>query len=117
MHELSVTENILEIANRHAQQAGARKVTDIHIVIGRLSSIVDDSVQFYWDIISQNTLCSGAKLHFNRIPAKMSCQDCGAEFEMGKELTSCINCGSIRLRVISGEEFWLDSIEIEKDEE
>ena len=42
MHELSVTENILIIASSHAQKAGALKVTDIYIVIGRLSSIVDE---------------------------------------------------------------------------
>jgi hydrogenase nickel incorporation protein HypA/HybF len=48
MHEMVVTENILNIATRHALHAGAKRVTDIHITIGQLSSIVDDSVQFYW---------------------------------------------------------------------
>ena len=53
MHELSVTESILEITVRHAQDAGAIKVNDLYLVIGDLASIVDDSVQFYWEIISQ----------------------------------------------------------------
>ena len=56
MHELSVTESLLEIALRHAQQAGATRVTGLHLVIGQLSSIVDDSVQFYWDFVSKDTI-------------------------------------------------------------
>ncbi|MCA9957781.1 MAG: hydrogenase maturation nickel metallochaperone HypA, partial [Anaerolineales bacterium] len=51
MHELPITENILKIANEHATQSGAARVTDLYLVIGQLSSIVDDSIQFYWDII------------------------------------------------------------------
>ena len=47
MHELPVTESILEIALRHAQEAGARRITDLYLIIGQLSTIVDDSIQFY----------------------------------------------------------------------
>lgn len=114
MHELAVTESILEIANRHATAAGATKITDIYITLGRLSSIVDDSVQFYWDIISKSTLSEGARLHFKRVPARMHCNDCAQDFEMKDELAPCPHCGSINLKLISGDEFWLDSIEIEK---
>jgi hydrogenase nickel incorporation protein HypA/HybF len=116
MHELSVTENILGIATKHAIQANATRVTDIHIVIGQLSSIVDDSVQFYWDIIGEGTVCAGAKLHFTRLPAKFSCQECGHEYGLEGKMRSCPQCGSYQIKIISGEEFYLDSIEIEKQE-
>jgi hydrogenase nickel incorporation protein HypA/HybF len=117
MHELSVTESILEIATRHAQAAGARKVTDLNIVIGRLSSIVDDSVQFYWDILTVDTICAGSTLHFQRIPAGMLCLDCNREYTFEGEMIPCPNCGSLVARVVSGEEFRLDSIEVESDQE
>lgn len=114
MHELSVTENILNIATKHAEQAQASRVTDLYLVIGRLSSIVDDSVQFYWDLITENTLCQGATLHFNRVPAQMECLDCGTEYTLDAEMTPCPHCQSVRVKVTSGDQFWLDSIEIEK---
>lgn len=114
MHELSITESILNIANKHALQANARQVTDIHIVIGALSSIVDDSVQFYWDMISEDTLCAHAQLHFKRVPATLSCQDCGESYTIEDELLPCPECGSIRIKVTGGDEFWLESIEIER---
>ena len=113
MHELSVTESILEIAQRHASSSNAKKVTKINIVIGQLSSIVNDSVQFYWDIISQDTICEKANLSFQRIPAKLECQDCNFQYEIVNELMPCPKCKSVKIKVLSGEEFWLDSIEIE----
>ncbi len=117
MHELSITESILEIATRHAEAAGAQKVTGINIIIGRLSSVVDDSVQFYWDIISENTICAGAVLHFDRTPARMNCQDCGVDYSFEQDLIPCPQCGSYQSRVISGEEFRMESIEVEAAQE
>lgn len=114
MHELAVTESIFKIAEKHALQANAKKVTDIYIVVGKFSSIVNDSVQFYWDIISKDTICEEAKLHFERTPAKVICLDCATEYEIKADLIPCPQCGSIRVKVTKGEEFWLDSIEIER---
>lgn len=113
MHELAVTESVLAITLKHAEQANARRVTDIYLVIGKLSSIVDDSVQFYWDMISENSIAQGAVLHFNRIAARMKCLTCGQEFEMGEKLAPCPSCQSYTLKVIAGEEFFVDSIEVE----
>jgi hydrogenase nickel incorporation protein HypA/HybF len=113
MHELAITQSILEIAGRHAQ--GAR-ITNIHLVIGQLSSIIDDSVQFYWDMISEGTLAEGSQLHFKRVPAEMSCRECGHNYQPADYLV-CPNCDSTNVRVISGTEFYLDSIEVTQEEE
>jgi hydrogenase nickel incorporation protein HypA/HybF len=113
MHELPVTENILAIALRHAESAGARRITALYLTIGQLSSIVDDSIQFYWDIISEGTPAQGAQLHFKRIPARLACLDCGQEYAPdGREL-ACPACQSLRIKVVAGEEFLLESIEVE----
>lgn len=113
VHELAVTERILEIALKHAQAAGAVRVTDVNIVIGRLAGIADDSVQFFWELLSQDTLCVGSQLHFNRIPAQMQCQDCQHTYALEDELILCPRCSSARLKMLAGDEFYLDSIEIE----
>jgi len=115
MHELAVTESILEITLRHAEQANARRVTDIHLVLGDLASIVDDSVQFYWDMISKDTLAEGSTLHFRRIEALMKCQDCGERYKPGDGQLRCPKCEGGRVRVIAGEEFRLEAIEVDSD--
>lgn len=113
MHELSVTESLLEITLRHAEQANARRVIDLNIVVGQLASIVDDSVQFYWDMISEGTLAQGARLHFRRVPAELVCQDCGTRYAPDGVELACPGCASLRVKIASGEEFYLDSIEVE----
>ncbi len=113
MHELGITQNLLNLALQYAEPAGAKKITALHLVIGELSSVVDDSVQFYWDFISQGTIAQGAVLHFERIPAAFECQDCGAVFPRSDGF-ACPSCGSGRVRVKQGEEFYLRSIEVEE---
>jgi hydrogenase nickel incorporation protein HypA/HybF len=114
MHELAITESILKTSMEYAVKEKARKVTDVFLIIGKLSSYVDDSIQFYWDYVSKNTICSKSVLHFERISAKMKCSDCQIEFILNEELTPCPTCGSSRLKIISGDEFQIDSILIEK---
>jgi hydrogenase nickel incorporation protein HypA/HybF len=113
MHELAVTESILNIATEYAKRAEAKRVTHLNLVIGQLASIVDDSVQFYWDTISLGTICEGSQLHFERVPARLTCQDCSTTYTLAGELILCPQCQSGQVRIVAGEEFRLDSIEIE----
>jgi hydrogenase nickel incorporation protein HypA/HybF len=113
MHELAVTQSILEICLRHAEAANAARITDIHLVVGQFSSIVDDSVQFYWDMIADGTIARGALLHFNRIPGEMTCRTCEHVFQPTDETFACPSCGSAAVRITRGEEFRVDSIEVE----
>ena len=113
MHELAVTESLLEIALRHAQKAGAQRITRLNIVIGELSSIVDESVQFYWDIIGRDTIAEGAELHFDRVDGVLQCMACGHRFSLKVKDFACPSCGAKKVVAVGGDDFRLDSIEIE----
>jgi hydrogenase nickel incorporation protein HypA/HybF len=113
MHELAVTEDILKIATRHAQDAGAPRITDVHLVIGQLSSIIDDSVQFYWDILSKDTLAEGAQLHFRRVPTEMLCLSCDRRYAPQGGDLACPKCGGVDVKVVAGEEFYMEAIDVE----
>jgi hydrogenase nickel incorporation protein HypA/HybF len=113
MHELSVTESILEISLRHGQNAKAKRITNLYLVIGQLASIVDDSVQFYWDIISKETIAEGAILHFKRIPAILLCKECNHQFTPNKGGFECPKCKGSKITIVSGEEFFMEAIDVE----
>ena len=114
MHEYAITESLLRTASDYASRNAAKRVLSLNLVIGELSGIIDDSVQFYWDMISEDSMCEHAKLNFEKMPAKFRCLDCQLEFEMDGELSPCPACQSINIKVVSGDEFLLKSIEIEK---
>jgi hydrogenase nickel incorporation protein HypA/HybF len=113
MHELSVTQSLLNLVLHHANAAHAIRVKEINLVIGELSSIVDDSIQFYWDMIAVNTIAQGARLNFRRIPAVLHCNDCGREFPLNHSDYNCPHCGGAHVIVGGGEEFYLDSIDVD----
>ncbi len=114
MHELPITQNILEIALRHAAQNDAQKITDLYLVIGQLSSVIDESIQFYWPIVSADTIAAAATIHFRRIPAQLQCQECQTTYTIPSgEMELCPNCESSQIHVIAGKEFQLESIGVE----
>jgi hydrogenase nickel incorporation protein HypA/HybF len=115
MHELPITEGLLNLALKHAEEAGATRITQLNLVIGQLSSVVDDSLQFYWDIVSKDTIAEGAKLEFQRVPAVLRCWNCNAEFTLDGYDYLCPRCGSAQVKIISGDDFRLESIEVDLD--
>ena len=113
MHELAVTQSVLEIALRHAGQRNAGRITDLHLVIGQWASAVDDSVQFYWDIISDGTIATGAKLHFRRIPAELFCLDCDQQYLPTDQDLFCPRCHGPHTKIVHGDEFYVESIDVD----
>lgn len=115
MHELPATHGMLDVALESAHGVGAERILAIDVVVGELTSIVDDSVQFYFDIISRGTPAAGAELRFRRQPAEGNCGECGHVFPAAPPLArSCPRCGSLALRVTGGRDFFVESIEVDE---
>jgi hydrogenase nickel incorporation protein HypA/HybF len=117
MHELMLTQAILETATRYAAEVRAARVTDLYFVVGQFSDVADESVQFYWDQISPGTICEGARLHFDHAPANLQCLNCGHMFTFPEDRIACPLCASEQVRVLSSIEFRLDSINIVSTDE
>jgi len=117
MHELPVTQGILDLVLETARQAGAQRIVRVDLVIGDMSSIVDDSVQFYFDILSRGTPAEGAEMHFRRESAVATCPDCGHTWSVSPPLLPCCPaCGGERPQVTGGKEFYVESIEVDDED-
>ena len=113
MHELSVTEEVLRIALEHARQAKAERVLRINLVIGSLTSFAGESIEFYFDILSKGTEAEHASLSISHIPARARCRQCRQEFEPEATDWLCPRCGGGIEEVLSGREFYVESIDVE----
>ncbi|ADJ26696.1 hydrogenase nickel insertion protein HypA [Dehalogenimonas lykanthroporepellens BL-DC-9] len=115
MHEMAVTQSLLDIVIKEAEKAGAKKVNAVNLVIGELSGLVDDSVQFYFDFLTKDTIADGSRLVFRRVPARMKCRACEAEFSPEPDEWVCPQCDQWQAEVVAGKEFYIDSIEVDDD--
>jgi hydrogenase nickel incorporation protein HypA/HybF len=113
MHEYAVTEGIINTVMAEAKKAGAARITEIRLVIGDLSTIVDDSVQMYFDIMSEDTIAHGAKLTFVRIPGEFKCTECGHVYIKPAKGYDCTVCGGLGLPTGRGKEFYIESMDVE----
>jgi hydrogenase nickel incorporation protein HypA/HybF len=114
VHELAITQNILDIVLSEAKSAQAKKVTRINLVIGELTGFVSDSVQFYFDFLKKGNVAEGALLNFKMVPAELRCRDCSNSFKPEDSAWICPTCKGTNLDVISGRECFVESIEVEQ---
>lgn len=114
VHELAITQNILDIVLNEAKSAQANKVTRINLVIGDLSGVVSDCVQFYFDFLRKGNAAEEATLDFKLVLAELRCRDCLTAFNPKDSAWVCPSCKGTNLDVISGRECYVASIEVEQ---
>jgi len=115
MHELQVTERILDIVVRHASGHDVNRIAVIHLKIGDLTDLEDEWIQRYFDYLSRGTLAENAKLAIQRAPIVLECGSCSCSFDVRKEGlgdAACPECGGSEYRLISGREYLIENIEV-----
>jgi hydrogenase nickel incorporation protein HypA/HybF len=113
MHELSVMSYMLDTVEQQAQQSGARRVLAINLVVGERASFVDDSLLFYFDMLTPGRLSEGATLNIRRTPMRFHCAACDNNYAPAAGSFRCPGCGAIGQVTSDGSELLIESMEIE----
>jgi hydrogenase nickel incorporation protein HypA/HybF len=113
MHELAITQSMIELVKEHAEKANATRVGKINLIVGELSGFVDECVQFYFDLMSRGTVMEDAQLSFKRVPTTGRCRDCGKEFEIQELDWICPSCQGNNIQLVKGNELFVESIEVD----
>ena len=113
MHEFAITQNILNIVLDKAEASRAKKVTRVNLVVGDLSGVERDCVQFYFDFLKKDNVAESATLDFKLVPAQLRCRDCLAEFSPQDSYWICPSCQGYNVEIIAGRECYVESIDIE----
>ena len=113
MHELAITEGIMEAAIPEAEKAGAKKIIEIRLKIGELSGVLPECIQYYFELVSKGTIAEGARITATKIPVGIECPDCGFSGDIERKKIRCPKCGGINFKVTHGREYFVDSLEVE----
>ena len=113
MHELAITESIIDIVKSEAEKEGFSKVLGISLAVGEYSGLVPECIREFFPIASKGTAAEGAELEINTISALFRCLDCGYEGEIDRRKACCPVCGSVSVKMTRGREFYVESLKVE----
>jgi hydrogenase nickel incorporation protein HypA/HybF len=112
MHELSVAQRILEIAEEKARGSGLCRITGIKVRIGSLTTVVPEALDFCFGFAREDTLAGNANLIIEKIQAEARCNSCKLVFPVEQSFfLVCPSCGSSDTSLLKGTELDLLSIE------
>ncbi|HDS17147.1 MAG TPA: hydrogenase maturation nickel metallochaperone HypA [Proteobacteria bacterium] len=114
MHELPVITEILKVVLEHAARHRLRRVTAVHLEVGALSELEDEWLQRYFDHLSRGGRAAGARLLLKRVPATLTCADCGAEFAFdggAQARNYCPACAGHHCRLLRGQGYFIKNLE------
>ena len=100
MHELGITQGIVDRARDAAVEGGATQVTDVSIVMTPVADFTEDSIAMYFAMLTQDDdLLRGAALHVEHRPVSAVCLECDHEFSVASPEPACARCGSQQVRL------------------
>ncbi len=113
MHELTLANSLVELADSHAAKYGAFRVSRIDIRLGELCGIAR-ALYFCFQPAARGTRCEGAALHIAEVPLSVHCETCdGVKRPRSAFNLTCPDCGRRARKVLTGREMELVSIELD----
>lgn len=117
MHEMGIAMQVMNIALESvpSEMAGA-KIERVNLKVGKLAAVVPSSLRFCFEIIAKETALAGAELSIQEVPVTAKCESCGLQWRLDAPVFTCPSCESGSVKMLSGRELEITSIEIEDEE-
>lgn len=112
MHEISLMQRVLEIAEAEAGRDGASRIHRIGLRIGPLAGVVPEAFAFAFDVVTRGTMAEGAGLEVEYLPLEATCRACSQRFQPQELGLTCPACGSPQADLVGGRELDLTTLEV-----
>jgi Zn finger protein HypA/HybF involved in hydrogenase expression len=100
VHELGITQGIIDRAREVAVANGARRVAGLNVVMTPAADFTQDSIEMYFEMLtSEDELFKGAALHVEHKPVAATCLSCSDEFSTDAPQPVCPQCGSLMVQL------------------
>lgn len=115
MRERQIAKFMLDTMLRRARRSNAKRVKNLNLRLGEISELDQNSIQRNWEELTKGTPAEHAQLHFHTIPAEVQCMACFQKYHPENGKIHCPYCGSMGAKILSGEEFQIESIEMDHE--
>ena len=112
MHELSIAQSIVELANEIAVNENAETIQTIDIEIGALSGVGFEALEFALEMTVKNTKLEGAKINYLKISGLAKCSNCKFQFKTNDLLAFCPKCDQANFKIINGKQLRIKSLTV-----
>ncbi len=118
MHELSLIASVVDSVIESLEAHPGARVIEVRLRVGALAAVVEDSLQFCYELATRDTPLEGSRLVMKIVQVTVHCAACGKDGEL-ESLQSfrCPHCGELTGDVRAGREMEIEAIEIEDAEE
>ena len=103
MHEVSVISNMVDAILRELDNYNVEKVETVNILIGDLTSLGDEQLEFAYEIVTRGTVLEGSEIVIEHERVAVKCKECGYEgpaenlesdfFDHSIPVIACPKCG------------------------
>lgn len=114
MHEVSIAQNIVEVALNALRGHAPARVTAVNIKLGPLSGVDADALRFAFEVVREDTPLAQATLNVGLTTLGLECNACGQTFQPEEYQFACPHCQSSSIRLISGDELEIVDLEVEQ---
>jgi len=112
MHEISIMQDTLQLAEEHLKKAGRTSIDHIKLRVGLFSGVVPEALEFSFDVIKRGTAAEHATLEIERIPGLFLCTACGREARLDAMDFKCPACEGLLLLQEGGADLELAQMRI-----
>jgi hydrogenase nickel incorporation protein HypA/HybF len=105
--------SILGIVTEEARTAGAGAIRSVNLCLGELAGVEVSTLTACFEMLAEGGVADSAKLVIRRIPATGICTVCGAKVARQGRVLRCPDCVAGSIRLTSGRELYVESIEVE----
>lgn len=112
MHEIAMTESIIEMAEAEARKHGSDRIDSIKLRIGQFTGVVKEALEFAFDAARHGTLAEKAELYIEIVPMRLKCRLCDKVFSSDGHFDFfCPDCDQPG-DIISGRELQIEYIDL-----
>ena len=86
----------------------------VNVLAGALAGVMPDALCFAFDALKPGTPLASAEMIIRVQPVRVTCDDCGEDYEPEAFPCVCPACGGRRFRILDGEDVILQSLEMEE---